>query len=86
MLDLSTMAEEIEDLNNELSKLHSNMKNIDNDIVFYTIKDVMDLTGWSKRTCENLFLHPDFPSCDFGKSKIVLKPAFVQFFMTRRER
>lgn len=86
MLDLSTMAEEVERLNNELSKLHSNIQSIDNDIEFFTIKDVMDLTGWSKRTCENLFLNPEFPSCDYGKSKIVLKPAFVQFFMTRRER
>lgn len=86
MLDLSAMAEDVKKLNNELFKLHSNMQSINNDIEFFTIKDVMDLTGWSKRTCENLFLNPDFPSCDFGKSKIVLKPAFVQFFMSRRER
>lgn len=38
MLDLSTMAEEVERLNNELSKLHSNMQSIDNDIEFLQLK------------------------------------------------
>ncbi len=50
------------------------------DIVFLTIKDVIKITGYSKKTVELLFNDPDFPSCDFGKKKIVEKMLFFNIF------
>jgi len=54
--------------------------------VFLTIKEVVALTGWSIRTVQDLFNIPDFPSCDYGKEKIVEKNAFLKFFDTPRRR
>lgn len=56
------------------------------DIVFLTIKDVIKITGYSKKTVELLFNDPDFPSCDFGKKKIVEKNAFLQYFSKRHQK
>ena len=43
---------------------------------FYTIKDVAQMTGWSLTTVQKLFNRPDFPTLNFGRSKLVKKEAF----------
>lgn len=50
-------------------------------IGFYTIKDVMKLTGFSEPTVQALFNRQDFPVCDYGRKKIVFIPAFYEYFM-----
>ena len=47
---------------------------------FYTIKEVAKLTGWSIPTVQNLFNRRDFPSCDFGSSKVVEGSALREYF------
>lgn len=47
---------------------------------FYTIKDVMGLTGFSEPTTQALFNRSDFPACDFGRKKIVSIRAFWDYF------
>lgn len=47
---------------------------------FYTIKEVAKMTGWSIPTVQNLFNRRDFPSCDFGSSKVVEATAFREYF------
>ncbi len=79
--------EEIVNINNTLSALKDTIKDFyDSEIVFLTIKDVSNITGWSKKTVEDLFNNPSFPSTNIGKTKLVLKPAFIKFFMTKRSR
>lgn len=53
---------------------------IRNQIGFYTIKDVCELTGFSEPTVQAIFNRPDFPVCDYGKRKIVLISAFCDYF------
>lgn len=63
-------------------------RNINNQVVnnlFFNIEDVMKMTGWSRKTVEKLFRHPEFPSTDLGKKQLVLKTAFINFFSVKRK-
>ncbi len=77
--DVDYTIAKINEFNNALSL-------IENSKLFLTIEDVMDLTGFGKTKTQDLFNWKDFPACDIGKQKIVLFPAFVDFFMERRSR
>lgn len=74
----------IKELNEQLILLQNNSKCLDDNCLFLDIKQTMTLTGWSKKTVETLFNHPMFPCTNLGKKKLVLKSAFVKFFMDRR--
>lgn len=56
------------------------------DIHFYSIKDVIQLTGWSEPTVIKLFNDPDFPSCNYGKTKIVEAGGLRNYFSEHREK
>lgn len=75
--------EVLEELNNQLHTFQENYSQI-SDSLFFDIKDVIEITGWSKKTVEDLFNHPMFPCTDLGKRKLVLKTAFIKFFSDRR--
>lgn len=83
--DFTLSLEEIKELNNEISKFKANIESFGNDeCLFFDTDDIRKITGWSKHTVETLFNHPAFPCTDIGKKKLVLKTAFIQFFMDRR--
>ena len=83
--DFSLTIEQVEKFNTEIDKLMYNFNEISkSDFLFFGIEDVCRITGWSKHTVETLFNHPAFPCTDIGKKKLVLKPAFIKFFMDRR--
>lgn len=63
-------------------------RNINNQVVnnlFFNIEDVMKMTGWSRKTVEELFRHPEFSSTDLGRKQLVLKTAFINFFSVKRK-
>ena len=53
---------------------------------FYTVKDIMEMTTWSKTTVLKLFDDPKFPSADFGKNQIIEEHALIEYFSTRHEK
>lgn len=53
---------------------------------FYTIKDVAQMTGWSLPTVQKIFCRPDFPTLNFGKSKLVKKDAFNEWCSKRHSK
>ena len=59
---------------------------ISSEVIMYSIKDVMKMTGWSKKTVEKLFNSPEFPSVDYGKAKMVECHALINYFSVRREK
>ena len=70
-----------------------NLKEIENadanllqGIRFYGISEVAELTGWSEKTVQKMFNDPKFPMADFGKGKIVLENALVEYFSVRHEK
>ena len=56
------------------------------DVYFFSIDDLVKLTGWSLETIQKLFNDPKFPAVDFGKRKVVEKHALINFFSVRREK
>lgn len=53
------------------------------EVKFYTIPDLQKLLGWSETTVQKLFNDPNFPSADFGKSKVVEAHALIEYFSTK---
>ena len=53
------------------------------EIRFYTIADLQKMLGWSYTTVNKLFEDPNFPSADFGKSKVVEAHALIDYFSTK---
>ena len=53
------------------------------EIRFYTIADLQKMLGWSETTVQKLFKDPNFPSADFGKSKVVEAHALRDYFSTK---
>lgn len=53
------------------------------EIKFYTIPDITKMLGWSENTVQKLFNDPNFPSADFGKSKVVEAHALIAYFSTK---
>lgn len=81
----SLTLEEIKALNKEISDFQNSIESLGNEAtLFFDTADVRRITGWSKKTVEDLFNHPAFPCTDIGKRKLILKTAFVKFFMERR--
>ena len=63
-----------------------NKRYISSDVRFYTVKDVMKMTGWSEKIVLNIFRDPEFPAADFGRSKVVEAHALIEYFSVRREK
>lgn len=59
---------------------------ISSEVIMYSIKDVVEMTGWSKKIVQKLFNDPEFPSVDYGKAKMVECHALINYFSIRRER
>jgi len=59
---------------------------ISSEVKLYTIKDIMEMSGWSETTVQKLFNDPDFPSIDYGKSKLVENHALIQFLSVKNEK
>ena len=59
---------------------------ISSDVKFYTVAEVMKLTGWSEAIVLRMFNDPSFPAADYGRSKIVEAHALIEFFSKRHEK
>ena len=62
----------------------TNRHYISSEVRFYSITDIMEMTGWGERAVQNMFKDPDFPAVDFGKTKIVEAHALIDYFSVRR--
>ena len=82
--DLVLPLDAVKEMNKQLETLDKNYKIIFSEDLFFSIQDVIRITNWSKKTVEDLFNNPAFPATDFGKKKLVLKSAFIEFFSVKR--
>lgn len=64
----------------------TNKTYISSEVRFYTVKDLQEMLGWSMNTVLKLFNDPEFPSVDFGKTKVVEAHALINFFSMKREK
>ena len=56
---------------------------VSSEVKFYTVADIMKLTGWSESIVLKMFNDPAFPSADYGRTKIVEAHALIDFFSKR---
>ena len=56
------------------------------EVIFYTISDLVLMLGWSLASVQKLFNDPRFPAVDYGKNKVVEKHALIDYFSVRREK
>ncbi len=57
-----------------------NRRYISSEVKFYTIGELVEMSGWSENTVQRLFNDPKFPSADYGRLKIVEAHALIDFF------
>ena len=62
----------------------SSKRYISSEVRFYTVDDIMSLTGWGKKKVLTLFKDPEFPSAIYGKKMIVEAHALIDFFSVKR--
>lgn len=67
-------------MNNFSDRKKVNLYNLSCEVKFYTIADLIKMTGWSETTVQKLFNDPKFPSSDFGKTKIIEAHALIDYF------
>lgn len=84
-IEVDDMEKRIEDL----KEIVNYLKEIDKESVnlcFVGIEEMMKRTGWSKKTVQELFNRPDFPSTDFGKEKKAEIHAVIKYFSVPRRK
>ena len=59
---------------------------VSSEVILYSVKDIVEMSGWSETTVQKLFNDPSFPSIDYGKIKLVENHALMRYFSVRRER
>lgn len=84
-IELDDMDRKIE----ELKEIVNYLKQIDKETInlcFVGVDEMMECTGWSKKTVQNLFNRPDFPCTDFGKEKKAEIHAVINYFSVPRRK
>ena len=61
-------------------------KCISSEVRFYSIQDMMEMSGWSEMIVQKLFNDPSFPATNFGRKKLVECHALIDYFSERRDK
>lgn len=69
---------------NENTKI--NRLYISSEVKFYTISEIVRMSGWSETTVQRLFNDPKFPSADYGRLKVVEAHALIDFFSKKHQK
>lgn len=80
--EVEEQIKKVQKLIDELSELENKV----NRLIFVTIEDLCDMTGWSPVTVQNLYNRADFPSCNFGKTKVAEISAVKKYFSVPRRK
>ncbi|MBE6018349.1 MAG: hypothetical protein E7233_12230 [Lachnospiraceae bacterium] len=54
-------------------------------VLFYTMDDIMRMSGWDEWTVRKMFYDRRFPSQYFGREPVVEAHALIRFFMKLEE-
>ena len=81
----TNIAEELDNIKELVATLNE-LKEKAHFIQFVSIKDFMELTGWSEKTVQEIYNKPDFPSTDFGKEKKAEVHAIIEYFKVPRRK
>lgn len=79
----------LEQLTDKIIEVVEKVEKIETSITqpkFYSICEVAKILGWSEPTVQDLFNRRDFPSCNFGKRKVVEMTALKNYFSVPRRK
>ncbi len=80
--ELDFAVEKLENLLDVLKKINEQ----DKILKFVDIEQVMKATGFSKKTVQDLFKDPEFPTCNYGKKQIAEVNAVIKYFSSPRRK
>lgn len=82
--DLEPQLENLKEIIRNVQELEKTTKGL----CFLTVDEIVEkkILPWSRKTVQELFNRPDFPSCDYGKEKVVEVYAFKEYFNTPRRK
>ncbi len=84
-IELETLEQLVDEIKNVVGKVEK-IEMALTEPKFYTIDETANLLGWSAPTVQDLFNRKDFPSCDFGKKKVVEITALKNYFSVPRRK
>ncbi len=84
-IELETLEQLVDEIQNVVAKVEK-IEAALTEPKFYTIDETANLLGWSAPTVQDLFNRGDFPSCDFGKKKVVEVTALKNYFSVPRRK
>lgn len=64
--------------------MNRNVQTAKDSLNLLTIKDVVEISGWSEETVRKLFRKENFPSIDYGKKKLVVADALKEYLSRSR--
>ena len=59
--------------------MNKNVEIAKNSLNLLTIKDVVEISGWSEETVRKMFRKDDFPAITYGKCKMVVADALKEY-------
>ena len=71
---------------NQKKRVALDRLSISSEVRLYSINDIDEMSGWSKRVGQKLFNDLDFPSLDYGKAKLVEAHALIAFLSVKHEK
>lgn len=84
-IELDVLEQLVDEIVNVVGKVEK-IETVLTEPKFYTIGETAKLLRWSEPTVQDLFNREDFPSCDFGKKKVVEATALKNYFSTPRRK
>ena len=59
--------------------MNKNVQTARDSLNLLTIKDVVEISGWSEETVRKMFRKDDFPAITYGKCKLVVADALKEY-------
>lgn len=88
-IKIETNLNDLDDQLRKVSRLIESLNEMEDKVTmirFLTIQEFSEISGWSLPVVKNLFNRADFPSCDYGKKKIVEVSAAKKYFSVPRRK
>ena len=73
-------------MRNQEMRITLDRLSISSEVRLYSIDDLTEMSGWSRKTVAKMFSDPSFPSLDYGRTKLVEAHALIEYFSVKHER
>ncbi len=57
---------------------------VSSEVIFYSVDDLIKMTGWSRKTVQRMFRDPEFHSVQMGRKQLIENHALIEYFSVKR--